>query len=78
MPMPSTMLYTSEFAKDPGGLLREVWKTFATDDATLGQRHDVWLPRHILPNIQPDDYRLLLVQHGQGSNGMYLDGHACM
>lgn len=78
MPMPSTMLYMSEFAKDPGGLLREAWKTFATDDVTLGQCYDVWLPRHILPNIQPDDYRLSPAQHGQGSNGMYLDGHAVL
>lgn len=76
MPFPDRMLYLSEFAADAGGVMRKAWETFATDDVTLGQCYDVWLPRHIFPDIQPDDYRLNPAQHKTGSSGLYLDGHA--
>jgi prepilin-type N-terminal cleavage/methylation domain-containing protein/prepilin-type processing-associated H-X9-DG protein len=75
VPMPSTMLYMTEFAKDLSGTLRARWGQ-QDSDLGIGQFYDVWLARHILPEVDPKDYRLAPDQHGRGSNGLYLDGHA--
>ena len=77
MPFPARMLYMSEFADDPGDKMVLGWEaTFGNNDINLGQCYDLWLPRHIIPNIDPSDYRLGPTRHGKGSNVMYLDGHA--
>ncbi len=76
IPSPSTMMYLTEFAKDPGGLMRLSWGSFAKDDISLGQVYDIWLPHHVQAGVRPDDYRLNPNQHGLGSNSLFLDGHA--
>lgn len=76
IPNPSNMMYLTEFAKDPGGSMRLAWSSFATDDVSLGQVYDIWLPHHIQLGVRPDDYRLNPDQHARGSNSLFLDGHA--
>lgn len=76
MPFPARMLYLSEVCDDPGDVLLKNWLGFGTNDVALGQIYDVWLPRHIIAGIDASDYRLGPSRHGNGSNSMYLDGHA--
>ncbi len=70
----SEVIYLTCFADDPAGLLYNEWITFGPTDLDIAQFYDVWAPEHVL--LTSATARIAHRRHGNGSNAMFLDGHA--
>jgi prepilin-type N-terminal cleavage/methylation domain-containing protein/prepilin-type processing-associated H-X9-DG protein len=70
----SQVVYLTCFADDANSALYNDWITEGPTDLDIAQFYDVWEPAHVL--LTSSQARIAHRRHGNGSNAMFLDGHA--
>jgi prepilin-type processing-associated H-X9-DG protein len=74
-PSPSMTLYLSCYADDSTGTYRrQAYGSGSTSNAWVSLLYDLWEFEHI--NGPEPELRLAPRRHGDGANGMFVDGHA--
>lgn len=82
---PHDTLWLACFADDPLGTQSKSWYAPANDEAEIAQYYDTWMTSHIEGVGVNDDggnattrRRIAPKRHGEGCNGVFLDGHATL
>lgn len=76
---PFDTLYLSCFAADPEGRQSRDWYRRRNDTSEIAQFYDTRIRTHIVPssaNGPTNRMRIDPERHGNGANGVFLDGHA--
>lgn len=80
---PHDTLWLSCFADDDDGTQSKQWYAASNDESEIAMYYDTWMKSHI-EGIGPDGNggnstsrrRIAPKRHGNGANGVFLDGHA--
>ncbi|MFN0133665.1 MAG: prepilin-type N-terminal cleavage/methylation domain-containing protein [Phycisphaerales bacterium] len=76
-PFPSKTIYITDFAEDPDGIYSNTWYAGTpVYDMQISQWYDIWAVSHF--NGPAAGLRIFPKRHGNGTNAVFLDGHAAL